>query len=454
MRRPPSSATAVIVLTLLAAALALTGQPPARAVQSARPAWATSGQGLTVRSAERVDRRLVRLVVSTRALSQPVRVNVLLPRGYAGSGRRYPVLHLLHGTSGGADDWVRNGEVRRATARRDVIVVMPDGGYDSNGGGWWTDWVDQHTSLGAARWETFHVRQLVPWVDAHLRTVPRRGARAIAGLSQGGFGSFSYAARHPDLFVSAASFSGAPDIARAPAARTLGATIVGGIMTGLNHVQPNAPFGDPVSDAVVWRGHNPASLVTNLRHTDLRLWTGDGTNGPYDDPASDPSFATPDPIETMTHRSTLYFTEAATTDHVAYRLTDYGPGRHRWPYWARDLRQYLPSLTRVFAEHRGRPAVVGYRSIDRRYAQWGWSVRVDRTEVQRFSGLSRAGRGGFTFSGSRAATVRTARLYVPRRAYAVRVGSGRVRHLRADARGRLTVGVPARTGPVRVTVRR
>ena len=448
------------VLALLATALPLgtvgaLAPRPAAAAGAAAPGWATSGQGLTVRSAERVDRRLVRLTVSTRALSRPVEVHVLLPEGYAGSGRRYPVLHLLHGTSGGAGDWVEQGEARRVTAGRDLIVVMPDGGYDSNGGGWWTDWVDQDTALGAARWETFHVRQLLPWVDAHLRTIPRRGSRAIAGLSQGGFGAFSYAARHPDLFVSAASFSGAVDIARHPAARTLGATIVGGIMTGLNQVQPYAPFGDPVVDGVIWRGHNPANLVTNLRRTDVRLWTGNGTAGPYDDPADDPSYATPDPIESMTYRSTLFFAEAADTDGVRYRLNDYGPGRHRWPYWTRDLEQYLPALTRVLAERRARPRVVGYRSIDRRYAQWGWRVRVERERVHRFSGFSRASRDGFTFTGPGRATVRTARLYAPDRRLVVRVGSAAPRRMRTDDRGRLTVVVPASAPrPTRVSISR
>jgi S-formylglutathione hydrolase FrmB len=442
------------VLALLLTALALLLAGTTIPAQAAGPRWATSGQGLTVVSAERVDRRLVRLVVSTEALARPVRVNVLLPSGYDGTTRRHPVLYLLHGTSGGADDWLTTGDARPATRDRDLIVVMPDGGYDSNGGGWWTDWVDQGTPLGTADWETFHIRQLVPWVDAHLRTIPRRGSRAIAGLSQGGFGSFSYAARHPDLFVSAASFSGAVDIARAPAARTLGATVVGGIMTGLNGVQPNAPFGDPVVDAVNWRGHNPASLVTNLRHTDLRLWSGDGTNGPYDDP-TDPANATPDPIETLTHQSTLYFADAADTDHVAYRLTDYGPGRHAWPYWNRDLRQYLPSLMRVLAERRGRPATVGYRSVDRSYAQRGWRVRVQRPDTQRFSGFSRASRSGFTFSGPGTATVRTARLYTPGRRYAVRAGTALVQRLRADSLGRLTVELPTLSGgSIRVTVRR
>ena len=60
------------------------------------------------------------------------------------------------------------------------------------------------------RWETFHIDQLIPWIDHNLRTVADRRGRAIAGLSQGGFCSMSYAARHPDLFGVALSFSGAP----------------------------------------------------------------------------------------------------------------------------------------------------------------------------------------------------------------------------------------------------
>ncbi len=210
----------------------------------------TSSHGLTVSEVDRVDERLVRLTVASQELARPVRLTLLLPQGYTATTRRYPTLYLLHGTSGGADDWVQQGEAEDITAGFPMIVVMPDGGYDSNGGGWWTDWVDQDTALGVANWETFHIEQLVPWVDAHLRTRARRSQRAIAGLSQGGFGAMSYASRHPDLFVSAASFSGAPDIAKAPQARTLGAAVVGAIMTGLNGVQPHAPFGDPVLDAV------------------------------------------------------------------------------------------------------------------------------------------------------------------------------------------------------------
>jgi S-formylglutathione hydrolase FrmB len=52
-------------------------------------------------------------------------------------------------------------------------------------------------------------RELVPWIDATYRTIAARRGRAIAGVSMGGYGALSYAARHPDTFAAAASFSGA-----------------------------------------------------------------------------------------------------------------------------------------------------------------------------------------------------------------------------------------------------
>ncbi|NHC21566.1 esterase family protein [Nocardioides sp. IC4_145] len=396
------------------------------------------GRGITVVSAEQVGGRQWRLVVRTAALARPVRVAVLLPRGYAASDRRYPVLHLLHGTSGGATDWIEQGGVVAATRTLPLVVVMPDGGYDGNGGSWWTDWVDQDTPLGTARWETFHVEQLVPWIDDNLRTVRARHGRAIAGLSQGGFGAFSYAARHPDRFVSAASFSGAPDIARNPLARTAGAAVVGAIMGGLNGVQPFAAFGDPVTNAVVWQGHNPADLVTNLRHTDLHLWTANGLPGEHEEQVPDPGAVA---IETITHLSTLFFAQAADAAGVRYRLTNQGPGTHTWPYWSRYLRAYLPRMLRAMAERRSRPATVQHRAIERTWSQWGWRVATRRTAEHAFTALRGADRGGFTLVGG-AAVVRTPRVHRPRAAYAVRYrgGSGPAR-VRADAQGRVEVHV-------------
>jgi S-formylglutathione hydrolase FrmB len=433
-----------LLIALVLALSALAGPPRAEA-QAAPIAW-TDGQGIRVLSAQQAGDRLWRLVVSTSALARPVRVNVLLPTGYDGN-RRFPVLYLFHGTSGGADDWVDAGDVEAATAAYPMVVVMPDAGYDGNGGSWFTDWVDQGTPLGAANWETFHVDQLIPYVDKHVRTLHARGSRAIAGLSQGGFGSLSYAARHPDLFVAAAGFSPAPDIWRDPRARVVGTALVAAIMTGLNGVQPHAPFGDPLTHGLTWAGHNPASLVTNLRRTDVALWSGNGIPGPLDPPGD----VQGTPVEIAAHESTAYFAQAAQHDGVAVTFTDYGPGTHTFPYWARDLRDYLPRLQQVFDEHRPAPRRIHFRATEDAWSQWGWKVR--NTGVPGWTGLQAAGKRRFTFAGS-SAVVTTPGRYAPRRTYAVTWlrGSGPTR-VRADRKGRLVLTVTGDRGVAQAAVR-
>src|SRR5262245_51144740 len=132
-------------------------------------------------------------------------VRILVPAGYEGGRTRYPVLYLLHGAGDTYATWTERTDVQELTAGLPLIVVMPDGGRDANAG-FYSDWVD-----GSRQWETFHTRVLPRWVDRHFRTLPQRRHRAVAGLSMGGFGAMSYAARHRALFRAAASFSGAVD---------------------------------------------------------------------------------------------------------------------------------------------------------------------------------------------------------------------------------------------------
>ena len=372
----------------------------------------TNADGLTVLSSTFDGARTYHLVVSTAQLSRPVRVNLLLPVNYATTTQRYPVLYLFHGTSGGADDWLTSGNAAAATAGLPLIVVMPDAGYNDDGGSWFTNWVDQKTSLGVANWETFHINQLVPWIDANLRTIANRSGRAVAGLSQGGFGAFSYAAQFPDLFSDAASFSGAPDIASNPVAQSGAELIIGATATALDGVEPDAMFGDPVLDHMNWLGHNPASLVTNLANTELDLWTGNGIPGPLDTPSVG---VLPDAgIEGIVHASTHFFTSIANGAHVKSYLDDYGPGTHSWPYWARDFVQYLPKLMAHFANPPPAPTTISYKSVDKSWTQWGWTVSSNRIPAQLWSGLTKASATGFTLADASAASVLTPPYYTPR----------------------------------------
>ena len=128
------------------------------------------------------------------------RVNVLLPDGY-NSGKRYPVLYLFHGGAQAYDMYDKNFNIRELTAGRDLIVVMPDAAV-----GWHCDPVK--SNVGSRNWETFHMKELLPWVDATFRTFPEQAGRAVSGFSMGGFGALKYTAKYYGHFASVSSHSG------------------------------------------------------------------------------------------------------------------------------------------------------------------------------------------------------------------------------------------------------
>lgn len=130
--------------------------------------------------------RLVELVVRSPALD--VGVRLLLPKNWA--RKRWPTLYLLHGcctVGDGQVEWTTYSDVEAYTRDLDALVVMPEAGDV----GFYSDWLD-----GPA-WETFHLTELRRLLERRYRA---GDDRAIAGLSMGGFGTLSYAARHPGMF--------------------------------------------------------------------------------------------------------------------------------------------------------------------------------------------------------------------------------------------------------------
>ena len=127
------------------------------------------------------------------------RANVLLPDGYD-SGKRYPVLYLFHG-GGGQYTEFDGYNIREMTSGRDLIVVMPDAGL-----GWHCN--PARSNVGPRNWETFHIEELIPWVDATFRTFPEQAGRAVSGFSMGGFGALKYTAKYYGHFASVSSHSG------------------------------------------------------------------------------------------------------------------------------------------------------------------------------------------------------------------------------------------------------
>jgi len=417
-------------------------------VATAAPALELAdAHGLHVAAVDQLTPRQLNARVASDALGQPVDVRILVPADYDDTDQRYPVLYLFHGTSGRASDWIVAGDAEAATAGLPLIVVMPDIGFDGDGGGWFADWWNGGAH-GQPMWETFHVGQLVPWVDANLRTVPARHGRALAGLSQGGFGSLSYAARHPDLFTSAAAFSGACQIDRdAEAIET--ATFVIQFTTGvLSGKDPDAVFGPRATQTLNWQAHDPATLVSNLRGLQLALWTGNGEAGPFDPLPLDPAAVS---IERATYGATQLFHGHLDEERIAHHYVDYGGGTHIWPYWARDLREYLPLLMARFAAPPRPPAAISYLSADDEWEHWGWQVQLTGA-TPGFNHLQWASRRGFTLTGSGSAAVRTPSLWRPGTKLRVSLrGAGIATHsvVRVGDDGRAEITVPLGDGEAR-----
>lgn len=365
--------------------------------------------GLHVVATSQINQRDYDIEVLSPDLGRPVNVRVLLPADYfLHPASRYPVLYLFHGTSGKASDWIEKGGAERSVAPYGLITVMPDVGFDGDGGFWFTNWVDRSTSHGPSQFEDYLIKTLIPWVDFNLRTNPERSGRAVAGLSQGGYGAAEMAARHPDLFLSMGSFSGAPEIARDPDVFAGAVGIIGAIEVGDDHVPPFSELGNPVTDLINWQGHDPATLVTNLRGMAIYLWTGTGLNGPYD-PAPNVVASL---IEAGAYESTQRFYDHLAAAGIPAYYDNYIYGTHAWAYWARDLRQYVPMMMADFA-HPMLPRSVSYTSIDASWEQWGYKVSFVRAATQEFSSLTDADPSGFAVSGSGVATVTTPPDYQP-----------------------------------------
>lgn len=138
-------------------------------------------------------------------------VYVYLPPGYAQHPhRRYSAVYLLHGFPGRPLAFlltIRMGVVEdELTARHQaqpLILVLPFGST-----GTFTDKEWANGAGSAEQWGTFVAHDVVRAIDARYRTIPTRRGRAIAGLSEGGYGAINLAMQHPREFSIVESWSG------------------------------------------------------------------------------------------------------------------------------------------------------------------------------------------------------------------------------------------------------
>ncbi|MDG4860614.1 alpha/beta hydrolase-fold protein [Streptomyces sp. T-3] len=360
-------------LPALGAALALTALAGTGAAHAATPAATTTvaasaaaavsavptftdGFGLTVVPEDTVVNgpNDVTITVTTAQLSGKHMIRILLPDGYdADPDRRWPVTYFLHGGAGNVNDVA----AAPALHSNKMITVVPDGGLK----GWYANWLMQNTAEGKANWETFHLTQVVPFIDANLRTRTDRAHRAVVGLSMGGYGAMHYAQARPELFGHVAALSGGIDFGMAEVRGAVLATELNlagawcassssgtGDCTGHGpYVDSDAIFGSPYpifNADRIWKAVDPAAPtnLAKLANTNITLYTGNN-----------------DAIDHFTAMASNNVKARLDGLGIPSRLVNYGNGTslspscnggHNYGCWAPAFADYVPRLEAAFAD--------------------------------------------------------------------------------------------------------
>ena len=138
---------------------------------------------------------------------------VYLPPGYdEETERRYPSIYMIQGFTGQVDMW-RN----RSPFRKNFPELVDDLFAEQKAPPCIVVWVDCWTSYGGSqfvdspgtgKYHTYLCDEIVPWIDAHYRTLPQREHRGIAGKSSGGYGAMITPMLRPDLWGGLATHAG------------------------------------------------------------------------------------------------------------------------------------------------------------------------------------------------------------------------------------------------------
>lgn len=134
---------------------------------------------------------------------------IYLPNEYDSTTKQYPVIYYLHGGNGNQreGEWLMNemDKAIRAHKMPPVIIVsvqaLPIGWYcNANVGA---------MGVVSGAIEDVIIKNLIPYIDTHYRTIAMPSGRGLEGWSMGGFGAIRLAFKFPELFGFASSIAGA-----------------------------------------------------------------------------------------------------------------------------------------------------------------------------------------------------------------------------------------------------
>jgi S-formylglutathione hydrolase FrmB len=247
----------------------------------------------------------------SKSLQREMSYRVVLPHDYFNNEFRYPVLYLLHGLTGHYRSFEAHSNLTRYLDKYQLIAVSIEGE---------NSWFINSAGDAKEKWEDYFLKDLIADVQERYR-INGGDARAIAGISAGGYAAIRLALKYPGLFFFAGALSGSVTITRDPE-----------LEKALKNFGIEKIFGPPGSDS---RKAADVFLLAEKAEPErtafifMACGTGDDTI-----------------------LGNHQFADLLRKRHIAYEMTEF-PGEHEWTFWE----QALPRMLRTLAQRM--PIVAG-----------------------------------------------------------------------------------------------
>ena len=238
----------------------------------------------------------------------------MLPPSYdARPGKRFPALYFLHGIGGdqsflassGASSAIEDAWEQKRLGEFVIITPQGENSFYIN------------SRDGHVLYENFFIREFVPQMEKRFRLVSGRSARAIGGISMGGYGALRFAFKYPQMFSSVAVHMPAllEQLPRGSASSGLAAFL-------------GTAFGAPLNERF-WQENSPFVFARSTRLQGLRIYfdCGDHDNFGFD-------------------AGTRQLDRLLTEHRVAHEAHVY-PGGHNWQFVAQHLDQSMQFQSRA-----------------------------------------------------------------------------------------------------------
>ncbi len=207
--------------------------------------------------------------IKSEFVPSPVEYDVLLPKGYENSNKTYPLMLFLHGGGNRDSNFLnRIGPVIWDTWEKknapEMVIVTPNCNRSL-----YMDYKD-----GSEKWESFIIREFLPYLQKEYRVTPGVKNTFIGGISMGGLGSLRLGFKHLDKFRAIVSFE--PGIE--PAFEWKEVKTIDKFYRQKNFMEKI--FGSPIDDDF-WKKNNPAYIVREnadkIRRSEIKIYLEVGT---------------------------------------------------------------------------------------------------------------------------------------------------------------------------------